>query len=377
MSDSIAPQHPHLPSLSITGFRGAEQLTMPRLGRVTLLAGRNGVGKTTVLDAVRIYAARGQTDALRELLVRREEFATGYDKDGDLIDAPLTDALFHGRGNKTQAIVIGPTSGDASLEIRPSSMEDLPEYQKSLFDDLVPEDVDVQVLKISFKDTENILLMSLGPDDRRSTYIRKRMERLVAQGRAVPPIRCTSLGPGLLSNPDLARFWDTVTLTDDEPLAVNALRLIFGNRVERATLVGDQNTYRAGRRVMVKLSDQRGPVPLKSLGDGATRIFGVSLALANCRDGILLLDEAENGIHHSLQVDFWNMVLCAASANNTQVLATTHSKDCINGFAWAALKCPGIDANLTRLERENGEIRAVEYSKEELETAAKQDIEVR
>ena len=377
MSDLIAPQHLHLPSLSITGFRGAEQLTMPRLGRVTLLAGRNGVGKTTVLDAVRIYAARGQPDALRELLVRREEFATGYDEDGDLVDAPLTDALFHGRGNKTPAIVIGPTSGDASLEIRPSSMEDLPEYQKSLFDDLVPEDVDVQVLKVSFKDTENILLMSLGPNDRRSTYISNRMRRLAAQDRAVPLVRCASLGPGLLSNPDLARFWDTVTLTDDERLALDALRLIFGNRVERATLVGDENTYRAGRRVMVKLSDQPRPVPLKSLGDGATRVFGVALALANCRDGILLLDEAENGIHHSLQVDFWNMVLRAAGVHNTQVLATTHSKDCINGFAWAALKCPDVEGNLTRLERENGEIRAVEYSKEELETAAKQDIEVR
>ena len=377
MSDSITPQHPRLPSLTITGFLGAEKLTIPRLGRVTLLAGRNGVGKTTVLDAVRIYAARGQPDALRDLLVRREEFATGYDKDGGLVDAPLTDALFHGRGNKTQAIVIGPTSGDASLEIRPSSMEDLPEYQKFLFDDLVPEDVDVQVLKVSFKDTENILLMSLGPNDRLSTYISNRMRRLAAQDRAVPPVRCASLGPGLLSNPDLARFWDTVTLTDDERLALDALRLIFGNRVERATLVGDENTYRAGRRVMVKLSDQPRPVPLKSLGDGATRMFGVALALANCRDGILLLDEAENGIHHSLQADFWNMVLRAAGAHNTQVLATTHSKDCINGFAWAALKCPDIDGNLIRLERENGEIRVVEYSKDELETAAEQDIEVR
>ena len=121
--------------------------------------------------------------------------------------------------------------------------------------------------------------------------------------------------------------------------------------MKRATLIEDEREFRAGRRVVVKLSDQRRPVPLKSLGDGATRLFGVALALANCRNGILLLDEAENGIHHSLQADFWNMVLCAASAHNTQVLATTHSKDCINGFAWAALKCSDIDGNLIRLEK--------------------------
>ena len=50
----------HLPDLSIAGFRGIERLSIPRLGRVTLLAGRNGAGKTTVLDAVRVYASRGQ-----------------------------------------------------------------------------------------------------------------------------------------------------------------------------------------------------------------------------------------------------------------------------------------------------------------------------
>ncbi len=377
MSDSITPQHLRLPSLSIAGFRGVEQLTIPKLGRVTLLAGRNGAGKTTVLDAVRIYAARGQPDALRELLVRREEFATGYDEDGDLIDAPLTDALFHGRGNRTQAVVIGPASGDASLEIRPSSLEDLPEYQRSLFDDLVPADVDVQVLKVVFKNTQKISPIVFGPNSRRASLFRRVTRQLGREDQTASMIRCESLGPGLLGNSDLARFWDAVALTDDEPFALAALKLAFGDKVEGVTLIGEESEFRAGRRVVVKLSDQLRPVPLKSLGDGATRMFGVALALANCRDGILLLDEAENGIHHSLQVDFWNMVLRAANTHNTQVLATTHSKDCINGFAWAALKCPDIGANLIRLERENGEIHAVEYSKEELETAAKQDIEVR
>ena len=50
----------HLPNLTIKGFRGIEELSIRKLGRVTLLAGKNGVGKTTVLDAVRAYAARGR-----------------------------------------------------------------------------------------------------------------------------------------------------------------------------------------------------------------------------------------------------------------------------------------------------------------------------
>ena len=50
----------HLDSLVVSGFRGIPHLEMPRLGRVTLLAGKNGVGKTSVLDAVRVYSARGR-----------------------------------------------------------------------------------------------------------------------------------------------------------------------------------------------------------------------------------------------------------------------------------------------------------------------------
>ena len=63
----------HLPDLLIRGFRGIGELAIPRLGRATLLAGRNGAGKSTVLEAVRVYAARGGSAALSGLLRDRDE----------------------------------------------------------------------------------------------------------------------------------------------------------------------------------------------------------------------------------------------------------------------------------------------------------------
>ena len=70
----------HLPDLVIRGFRGIDDLTIPRLGRVTLLAGKNGVGKTTVLDAVRVFASRAGTRLLRDLLVDTEERLRAADR---------------------------------------------------------------------------------------------------------------------------------------------------------------------------------------------------------------------------------------------------------------------------------------------------------
>ena len=84
----------HLPDLSIRNFRGINALSIERLGRVTLLGGRNGVGKTTVLEAVRAYAARGSQSTLRDLLDTREEFVAGLDEDEDPVVSPTTRPCF-------------------------------------------------------------------------------------------------------------------------------------------------------------------------------------------------------------------------------------------------------------------------------------------
>ena len=184
------------------------------------------------------------------------------------------------------------------------------------------------------------------------------------------------MGPGLLPNSEIAWFWDKISLTDNEARAVDALRLIFGNKIERIAITAEEYIH-YGRRVIVKLEGHSHPVPLKSLGDGAIRLFSVALALANSRDGILLIDEAENGIHHSVQPDFWRMVLRMARENNTQVLATTHSWDCVRGFAFAATDDEDAEGILFRLERDDEDVWAVFYSEDELKVAAEQGIEVR
>ena len=361
-----------LASLSISGFRGIDQLDIPRLGRVVLLAGKNGVGKTTVLEALRLHAARGRSDVLRAMLSLREELTLLHDD--DVSYAPAVDRLFHYDGNDYRTIVIGP-SGGGEPTLRIDNLEDLSDVPDDLMSRL--SRVDTSILRVVFGHTKNfypwpgVFAMQDG--------VWGSVTRTSSQDET--RVRSESMGPGSPSSGALARLWDKVALTDGEALAVDALRLVFGNRVERVAVVGEdvraERSYGSSRRVVVKLADQARPVPLRSLGDGATRMFGVSLALSNCRHGILLIDEAENGIHYTLQSKFWDMVLCAAETHNTQVVATTHSKDCINGFAAAALASPNIDCNLVRIGRRNGELRAVEYSTEELQTAAEQNIEVR
>jgi predicted ATPase len=374
MSDPRTHPDLHIPDLSITGFRGIARLSIARLGRVTLLTGRNGAGKTTVLEAVRVYAARARPNVLHDVLERREELATALDEDQDPVVFPDYAALFHGRvGTHGQSITIGPAGGKDDLRIEVSTLP----AQQSLFAD---QPARMQAIKIEYRRKERLLPWFLPASERNRSWARRRYvwdlhRAWRTDDTEWPIIECESLGPGLPSNDRIARLWDNVTLTDAEDLSIDALRLI-GDDIDRVAVVSDDQRSRR-RRVVVKLKNQARPVPLKSLGDGVPRMFAAGLALANSRDGFLVVDEAENGFHHSVQRDFWRTVLRAAQQNNVQVLATTHSWDCVRGFAQAATEIGDVAGALVRLDRDGEELRSVEYSEEDLETIAEQGIEVR
>ena len=128
---------------------------------------------------------------------------------------------------------------------------------------------------------------------------------------------------------------------------------------------------------MVSRKDRNEPVQLRSLGEGAVRIFGIALALANSKGGVLLIDEVENGIHYSVQRDFWKMVLQAARDNDVQVLATTHSWDVVEGFTKAATEFGTDDSRLASLTRRREEIFATTLAEHQMQVATRHRIEVR
>ena len=362
-----------LPDLHIENFRGIKKLSIPRLGRVTLLAGRNGVGKTTVLDAIRVYAARGRKQVLADVLNRRDELITPRDRTaGDGVELDWA-ALFHDRiMSEEVSVSIGSRDKPNQLTIEVTVPKDEQTQaalgiSKGVFPNRLRGE-GVRELKVTYRD-HWFRFFAIGPG----------VDHEISSHDFPPPLEYELVGPGALARSDVARMWDRVALTDDEELITQSIGLIFGSEVGRVAVIGDDAHEGKGgrRRAIVKLKGHERPVSLRSLGEGAQRLFGVTLALANSRDGFLLIDEAENGIHYSVQQDFWRMVLRTAHNNNVQVIATTHSWDCIAGFARATAQDEDSEGVLVRLDKIGDHLRAVEYSEEDMETAADQGIEVR
>jgi AAA15 family ATPase/GTPase len=162
-------------------------------------------------------------------------------------------------------------------------------------------------------------------------------------------------------------------LTPSEDKVIEALQLLEP-RVERIAFTGRQ-TSNSG--IKIKLKDQQHPLPLGSMGDGMRRILGIATSLVSVEDGTLLIDEIDTGLYYSTLTDMWKLVLETAQRLNAQVFATTHSWDCVRSFQEALDVNAEGTGQLIRLERKGQDIVPTVYTKEELDIAIEQGIEVR
>ncbi len=70
-------------------------------------------------------------------------------------------------------------------------------------------------------------------------------------------------------------------------------------------------------------------IPIPYMGGGMQRMLSIILAIATSENGLVLIDEVENGLHYSVLPSIWKGISAAAREFNCQVMATTHSDECI------------------------------------------------
>lgn len=172
----------------------------------------------------------------------------------------------------------------------------------------------------------------------------------------------------------LGTLWDKIALTDNEKDVVQALRIMVGD-VEAVSMVGGEGP-RQTRTAIVRSGGFKRPVPLRSFGDGLNRLFGIVLSLVNAKEGLLLIDEFENGMHHTIQLDVWRAIFRLSEQLRIQVFATSHSWDAVESFQRAAAEDPA-EGLLIRLSRKGDSVIPTLFREDELAVATREHIEVR
>lgn len=168
------------------------------------------------------------------------------------------------------------------------------------------------------------------------------------------------------------KYWEIISLKQKE-IVIEALRIIEPG-IERLHFVENE----IKRIPVVKLKYSSTFCSLGSMGKGINRIFTYILAMVNVPNGILLIDEIENGLHYTTQELLWKTIFKLSKELKVQVFATTHSDDCIYSFGKVLNETHNLQGQLIRLEKKNEKnIRVTKYDVEELDVIYKQGIEVR
>jgi AAA15 family ATPase/GTPase len=92
---------------------------------------------------------------------------------------------------------------------------------------------------------------------------------------------------------------------------------------------------------------------------------------------VVLIDELENGIHHSVLTDVWTGIAEIAAKEDLQILATTHSSECIQAAHEVFQARNRYDFALHRLQMVKGEIQVVTHDQRMIEVAEKTEMEIR
>jgi hypothetical protein len=118
-------------------------------------------------------------------------------------------------------------------------------------------------------------------------------------------------------------------------------------------------------------------IPVPYMGDGISRLLSIILAIANTRNGLVLIDECENGLHHSVMPGVWKAIGQAAREYNCQIICTTHSYECLAAAQQGMSGDLAIDFSYIRIDRDDNHCTAKHFDHEMLTMALENNMEVR
>lgn len=377
-------------SIHIKNYKNLKDLKIDSLSKINLIVGKNNVGKSTLLEAISIFASGGNMSSLLEILdIRGEVYDFSYSLEQDtIIEKQLESFISLISDRKTETFIdngiciISDLNVDGIIKkeveiklakyIETSNDNKLQSISRTFLsnEDLRSGDPNIEygiLVKNIINNESQDILYKLGG------RIRQILPNIVQKTKPYELVRTNQISRD--KNPDL---FDNISLTPLEKEIITALKIIDPN-IENINFLSEESNNRLNRikkRVpFVVFSSSSEKLRLTSMGDGINRVLTIILALLNSKDGFLLIDEFENGLHYSVQSQLWEIIFHLSDKLNVQVFATTHSDDCIKSFIESDTQNIG---KLIRLENLDGDIKSIAFNdKDRLSFAIQNNIEVR
>lgn len=356
--------------VTIRNFRGFHEFQVKDLGLVNILTGRNGTGKTALLEALFLLTGGDNSTLVLNLATMRGLMGAPIKLSN--LSSQLWETLFHDLDSQEPIELFGTwaagkrrTRQTVRLSLAYQSSElirggDQLDLQSAGLDSTAPEEA---YLQWEHQQSGRMKFRARIFIDENGLRIDPRPRKAFSQGfylatrfRLSPQADADRLG-NLELRGDVEGFLDALRIVEPE--------------VRRVTTVS-----RGGVPVVHADIGLKTLLPLALLGDGVSRLASLMLGIADCRNGVALIDEVENGFHYSTHEAVWKAILATAGHYQAQLVVSSHSLECVRAAA-RPLSEGEHDVRLIRLERKpEGPVGHV-FGQEQVLAALQSDVEIR
>jgi len=371
-------------SFEVENFRSLKHLKLEKLARVNLLVGKNNSGKTSVLEA--LYCLTGiSTPIWFETITRERELS--------LINADFLQ-LFYRMDSIGMVKLRSEYWSQPAPESYRTWLQVTLQTKYSLTQEIIDETewnsdespqrttrsealaIELQTdamtnpanYELSLKEGRNFPRLNLQEIQSGSLQVAKNI-------RSAGPFRSrvayVSSHPRL-RNASSAIEQLKIVKADDELVIV--LRQV-DSRIERIELVGGGIYFNLGAEFPKLL-------PASLMGEGIQRLLLIVSRIISRPNGLVLIDELDNGLHYSVLRILWKAILYAARKHDVQIIATTHSAEALRHLTWVLDDEENANfrddvAAYTLIRADDDTVRTYRHDYEQLDYALDHGLEVR
>ena len=344
-------------SLDVRNFRCFRHLEIPDWGKLNVVVGDNGAGKTALLES--IFLPLGCTTELGMRLRQQRGLDGMFQGSMPRVEAALWGGFFHNHDmNKVISLTLqGDGVEGRSLEIAKSSGEAV---FSGMGGDLSSRESSIA---FTWKDSAGQMRVA-------KPYVSKDNFSFPETGETLPDFHFYAANTTIGSVEVASKFSE---------LSQSGLhdRFITMFRSEYSW-IEDLNVevYGGSPVLFAKIKGNSVKQPLPNVSSGINRAVAFMLAIASAENGIVIIDEVENGIHYSHLGGIWRSLLSFIREYNCQMVVSTHSQECLAALAKAA--GPNLDdIRLWQMDRGDGQSTVNRFSGDDLRIALEYHEEIR
>lgn len=315
-------------SICLENFRCFKNTKINGFSRINLVGGLNNAGKSALLESIIINVFPFETTINFLNNFRYENNEEEYDTSWNY--------LFH-NGKTDQEIRIKTTLSDGQFNDIYIKKEEARQL-----DDL-----------ILYKNFSNSETFNSAKDD----FVRFFNENKIAkslnfylnkENKLIPLSSCTCTEFGTLGQLDPENRNQAVNIgisfrPSKQPIVMADLIKLYEKSVSNGHLSGIINALhlidssikdiRPLNNKLLLSRDNENYLPIGLFGDAIINILDIALTCFSLpKKSLLVIDEIENGIHHSKHELLWRFIYSMSIERDIQVISTTHSIEMINAF---------------------------------------------